>query len=85
MLSDKTISAIRARFPIFRRAIYLNSCSQGALSDAVEKSMLELLEIAPRMHKDPADQIVVATARRLGASLMTDDARIRRSRLVPVL
>ena len=45
MLSDKEILAIRARFPIFQRAIYLNSCSQGALSDAVEKSMLELLEM----------------------------------------
>jgi selenocysteine lyase/cysteine desulfurase len=26
---------IRCRFPIFERAVYLNSCSQGALSDAV--------------------------------------------------
>jgi len=47
--------------------------------------MIELLAIAPRMHKDPADQIIVATARRLGAGLMTDDARIRRSKLVDVL
>jgi len=54
MLSDKTISAIRARFPIFRRAIYLNSCSQGALSDAVEKSMLELLEMW-HQHGSPWD------------------------------
>jgi selenocysteine lyase/cysteine desulfurase len=45
MLSDKEILAVRTRFPIFQRAIYLNSCSQGALSDAVEKSMLELLEM----------------------------------------
>lgn len=47
--------------------------------------MIELHAIAPRMHRDPADQIIVATCRRLGASLMTDDARIRRSRLVNVL
>jgi PIN domain nuclease of toxin-antitoxin system len=47
--------------------------------------MIELLAIAPRLHKDPADQIIVATCRRLGASLMTDDARIRRSKLVNVL
>ena len=26
---------IRHRFPIFERRVYLNSCSQGALSDAV--------------------------------------------------
>ncbi|MBV9145213.1 MAG: aminotransferase class V-fold PLP-dependent enzyme, partial [Acidobacteria bacterium] len=45
MLSDNEVLAIRARFPIFRQAIYLNSCSQGALSDSVEKSMLELLEV----------------------------------------
>lgn len=47
--------------------------------------MLELLAIAPKLHKDPADQIIVATARRLDALLMTDDRRIRRSRLVEVV
>jgi selenocysteine lyase/cysteine desulfurase len=45
MLSDTEVLAVRARFPIFRRAIYLNSCSQGALSDAVEQAMLDLLEV----------------------------------------
>lgn len=44
--------------------------------------MIELLDVAPRLHKDPADQIIVATARRLGAVLTTNDVRIRRSRLV---
>lgn len=44
--------------------------------------MIELLEVAPKLHKDPADQIIVATARRLGAVLMTNDTRIRKSRLV---
>lgn len=43
MLSDSQISAIRARFPIFQKRIYLNSCSQGALSDAVRAGMEELL------------------------------------------
>jgi PIN domain nuclease of toxin-antitoxin system len=47
--------------------------------------MVELLAVAPKLHKDPADQIVVATARVLGAVLMTDDARIRRSKLVDVV
>lgn len=32
------IESARARFPIFNHKIYLNSCSQGALSDAVEAS-----------------------------------------------
>ena len=44
--------------------------------------MLELLRIAPKMHRDPADQLIVATARTQGASLMTNDTRIRRSKLV---
>lgn len=37
MLSNEEIQKIRARFPVFRHKIYLNSCSQGALSDAVEQ------------------------------------------------
>ena len=36
MLTNKQIHEIRARFRIFQSKIYLNSCSQGALSDAVE-------------------------------------------------
>lgn len=44
MLSEAQISGFRARFPIFRRAVYLNSCSQGALSDAVQASTAELLD-----------------------------------------
>src|SRR5437879_8429203 len=39
MLTDTQIRGIRARFPIFQRKIYLNSCSQGALSDAVQAGM----------------------------------------------
>jgi PIN domain nuclease of toxin-antitoxin system len=47
--------------------------------------MLELLRIAKQMNKDPADQIIVATALRLDAALMTDDSRIRRSKLVEIV
>jgi selenocysteine lyase/cysteine desulfurase len=39
MLSEKQVQEIRSRFPIFQRKIYLNSCSQGALSDAVESGL----------------------------------------------
>jgi selenocysteine lyase/cysteine desulfurase len=39
MLTDKEIQQIRARFQIFQRKIYLNSCSQGALSDAVQAGL----------------------------------------------
>jgi selenocysteine lyase/cysteine desulfurase len=34
---------IRHRFPIFERLVYINSCSQGALSDAVKESYSQYL------------------------------------------
>ena len=37
------VRAVRARFPIFERLTYVNSCSQGALSDAVRRSYEEYL------------------------------------------
>lgn len=37
------VAAFRARFPILQEKIYLNSCSQGALSHEVEKSIGEWL------------------------------------------
>jgi selenocysteine lyase/cysteine desulfurase len=39
MLTDKEIQTIRSRFSIFQRKIYLNSCSQGPLSDAVQAGL----------------------------------------------
>jgi selenocysteine lyase/cysteine desulfurase len=36
MLTDSQIKEIRSRFRIFDRKIYLNTCSQGPLSDAVQ-------------------------------------------------
>ncbi|HEY5030074.1 MAG TPA: aminotransferase class V-fold PLP-dependent enzyme [Candidatus Angelobacter sp.] len=39
MLTDKQIQDVRSRFRIFQRKIYLNSCSQGALSDAVQSGI----------------------------------------------
>lgn len=35
MVSAASVAACRSRFPIFERLTYLNSCSQGALSDSV--------------------------------------------------
>src|SRR5437016_6194403 len=35
---------IRHRFPIFERRVYINSCSQGALSDAVRDAYRRYLE-----------------------------------------
>ena len=39
MLTDQQIRGIRSRFNIFQRKIYLNTCSQGALSDAVQAGL----------------------------------------------
>jgi selenocysteine lyase/cysteine desulfurase len=38
-----SVSACRARFPIFERLVYINSCSQGALSDSVRAAYDEYL------------------------------------------
>jgi len=38
-----TIESFRERFPVLEEKIYLNSCSQGALSGDVEEGMLEYL------------------------------------------
>jgi selenocysteine lyase/cysteine desulfurase len=48
-MAEKPIAAgplpdrIRHRFPIFERLCYINSCSQGALSDAVRESYADYL------------------------------------------
>jgi len=47
--------------------------------------MITLLATAKKMHGDPADQIIVATAMRLDAALMTNDARIRRAGLTQIV
>jgi selenocysteine lyase/cysteine desulfurase len=39
MLTDMQVQEIRSRFRIFQRKIFLNSCSQGALSDAVQAGL----------------------------------------------
>jgi len=39
MLTDRQILEIRSRFKIFKHKIYLNSCSQGPLSDAVQEGL----------------------------------------------
>jgi PIN domain nuclease of toxin-antitoxin system len=47
--------------------------------------LVAVAEIASKMHKDPADQIIVATALTNGAHLMTDDKLIRKSGVVKVV
>jgi len=47
--------------------------------------LARMVDIAPKMHKDPADQLVIATALIEGAVLMTDDILIRKTKLVKVI
>lgn len=44
MMNAKQVQEIRSRFRIFERKTYLNSCSQGALSDAVQVGMEQFIE-----------------------------------------
>lgn len=43
MLTDSQVHDIRSRFKIFQRKVYLNTCSQGALSDAVETGLADYI------------------------------------------
>jgi selenocysteine lyase/cysteine desulfurase len=43
MLTTARVAEIRSRFPVFREKVYLNSCSQGALSDSVREGFREYL------------------------------------------
>src|SRR5256885_15268754 len=42
-MSTLSIDQFRGRFPIFKSHVYVNSCSQGALSTDVEEAMHEYL------------------------------------------
>jgi PIN domain nuclease of toxin-antitoxin system len=48
------------------------------------KIILESTRLGDRFHKDPADQLIAATARCHGLKLMTLDERIRRSGAVAI-
>jgi selenocysteine lyase/cysteine desulfurase len=43
VFTDTEVNSIRSRFPVFQEKIYLNSCSQGALSNDVESALLAQL------------------------------------------
>ena len=45
----------------------------------------EVASLPDSFHRDPADRVIVATARLIGATLLTRDERIASSRLVRVL
>ncbi len=43
MLTDTQVLQLRSRFKIFQHKIYLNSCSQGPLSDAVQAGLEDFM------------------------------------------
>ena len=43
-MAVSTVSSCRSRFPVFEQLVYVNSCSQGALSDAVRAAYLDYLD-----------------------------------------
>lgn len=45
----------------------------------------EVATLPPTFHRDPADRIIVASARVLGATLLTQDRRIVEAGIVPTL
>ena len=52
------------------------------LAQITREVALELFQLPSTFHRDPADRIIVATARALKATVLTYDKTIRRSGLV---
>jgi selenocysteine lyase/cysteine desulfurase len=44
LAADGSVGGCRSRFPVFERLAYVNSCSQGALSDAVRAAYEDYLD-----------------------------------------
>src|SRR5208283_4368232 len=74
MFTDDQVAGLRTQFPILSSKIYLYSCSQGALSSAVEAGMAEY---AQSWRSSPApwdewmgkyEEIRATFARMIGAS-----------------
>jgi len=83
MLSD--LGRIRLQVPLrdwLDRATAAPLVMRHGISPAVAA---EVANLPATFHRDPADRIIVATARVLGATLMTADRRIVASKLVPTL
>ncbi|HEX7670654.1 MAG TPA: type II toxin-antitoxin system VapC family toxin [Polyangiaceae bacterium] len=91
LVSDVTLWEIATLYEL--RRIQLALPLRDWLDAAVAPPLVERVGISPAIaaetavlpptfHRDPADRILVATARVLGASLLTVDARIVESRIV---
>jgi PIN domain nuclease of toxin-antitoxin system len=60
-------------------AAHPKSVDVVAISPAIAA---EVAALPPSFHRDPADRLIVATCRVLGAAIVTHDRLITRSRLV---
>jgi PIN domain nuclease of toxin-antitoxin system len=82
-----SISVWEFAMMVTRRRIELKTTAEQWLEYAIHKTGLRVFELTPKVavescelpgpfHGDPADRIIVATARINGASLVTKDQRI---------
>jgi PIN domain nuclease of toxin-antitoxin system len=80
-----TLGRIRLRLPLrewLDRATAAPLVVRHGISPAVAA---EVASLPSTFHRDPADRIIVATTRVLGATLLTADQRIVASGLVPTV
>ena len=79
------LGRIRLRLPLrewLEQVVALAQVERAGISPAVAA---EVAALPPTFHRDPADRIIVASARIHGARLLTHDRRIIASRLVPTV
>jgi PIN domain nuclease of toxin-antitoxin system len=79
------LGRVRMRIPLrewLERAVAPPLVERLGISPAVAS---EVARLPDTFHRDPADRILVATARVMGATLLTTDRRIVASGLVPTL
>jgi PIN domain nuclease of toxin-antitoxin system len=94
LLADISLWEIATLFELER--ITLGLPLRQWLDQATAPPLVERVPLSPaiaaetallpaQFHRDPGDRIIVATARVMGATLLTHDERIIRSRAVPIL
>lgn len=79
------LNRLRLRLPLhdwLERAVSPPLVRRIGISPAVAA---EVAALPDSFHRDPADRIIVASARTFGATLLTQDRRIVQSGLVPTI
>ena len=81
----QSLGRIRLKLPLrdwLEKAVAPPLVRRHGISPAIAA---ELAALPDWFHRDPADRVLVATARVLGATLLTQDRRILESALVPTI